>query len=124
MAYTIEQNKKNKSFVIHVTSNSTITVAGNNSVSNVAIDDEVLTGATISRAIWGTDGTAYISVLRGANNVAFFNTSGMIDFAGNGMAITKDKEANIVVNFTGSADAYLLLECKKEGGGSSEYLVG
>ena len=43
MAYSITSNKKNTSFVIHIASaNVDLKIAGNNSVSNVAILDEIL----------------------------------------------------------------------------------
>lgn len=125
MAVTITSNKKNSSAVIHVAAaNATLIVAGNNSVSNVAISDEILTGANITQAIWGCDGNGHIQVLRGANLVAVYDSTSFIDYAGSGMSLTKDAAANITINFVGSANAYIMFEVQKVGRGSSEYLVG
>lgn len=125
MAVTILSNKKNASVVIHVAAaNASLVIAGNNSVSNVAIGNEVLTGATITQVVYGNDGGAnHAQILRGANLVATFDSTGYIDYAGNGLALNKDSSANLVVNFNGS-NSYCIIEMQKIGGGSSEYLVG
>lgn len=123
MAHTILSNKKNISAVIHfVSSNSSLVVAGNSSVSNVAISDEVLTGAYITQAVWGCDGNGHIQVFRGANLVAVYDSTGQQEYAGTGMPITVGQTANLDVKFVGSANSYLLLEVQKVGSFTSDYI--
>lgn len=125
MAVNVISNKKNASVTLHVASaNATLVVAGNTSVSNVAISDETLTGATISQIAWGTDGNGSIQILRGSNVVSVHDTSGYIDYAGNGMALNIYPAANLTVNFVDTTNAYCIIELQKIGSGSSEYLVG
>ena len=124
MAYSFISNKKNGTFTIHVTSNSSVIVAGNTSNSNAAVSDEELTGAHIKKIVWGSDGVGHIQVLRGANTAAILNDSGEVDFTRSGGSVNVDPAATIDVNFVGSVNAYCVIECSKIGGGSSEYLVG
>ncbi len=122
MAYTITSNRKNTSAVIHATgANVSLVVAGNSSVSNVATGDEVLTGCYLTQAVWGCDGTGHIQVKRGANLVAVFDSTGQIDWAGAGLALSVDKTANLQIQFVGSANSYIVLEVQKEGTFTSEY---
>jgi hypothetical protein len=123
MAYSFISNKKNGTFTIHVTSTSTLIIAGNNSVSNVAVSDEEITGAHIKKIAWGSDGTGSISLSRGANVVAILNNTGDIDYTSSGGSLNMDEAANLVVTFVG-ANNYCIVECSKLGSGSSEYLVG
>lgn len=120
MTYTILSNKKNISAVIHaVSSNSTIVVSGNSSQSNLAIDSEVLSGAYITQAVWGCDGTGYINIKRGANLVAVYDSTGQHEYAGTGMPITKDAGANVVIEFVNSANSFIVFELQKLGVQSS-----
>lgn len=122
MAVNIISNKKNASVIVHVTSsNATLVVAGNNSVSNVAISTENLSGAHISQIAWGCDGNGHIQILRGANLVAVYDSTGYVDYSGNGLALTTHKEANITINFVGSANGYCLFELQKYGTFISDY---
>lgn len=123
MAHTILSNKKNTSAVIHfASSNSSLVIAGNSSVSNVATSDEVLTGAYITQAVWGCDGTGHIQVFRGATLVAVYDSTGQQEYAGTGMPITVGQAANLDVKFVGSANAYLLMEVQKVGNFTSDYI--
>lgn len=131
MPVTILSNKKNLSTTIHVTNanSGNIIVSGNSITTNVggtstciAVSNEVLSGVVINQAIWGADSNSHIHVVRGANNVLVFNNSGHIDFAGAGLAVTKDSAANLVVNFIGTANSYIILELQKVGTFTSEYL--
>lgn len=125
MAVTTLSNKKNLSITLHVSSaNATLVIAGNTATSNIATSDEVLTGATISQIAWGNDGNSHIQVLRGANLVAVYDTSGYIDYAGNGIPLNAFPAANLTINFVGSANSYCVIELQKIGGGTSQYLVG
>ena len=124
MAYTILSNKKNTSATIHVNSNSNIIIAGNNSVSNVAIGTEVLSGASITQVAYGCDGNGHIQVLRGANVVGIYDSTAYIDYAGNGMALDLHPAANLVINFVGSANCYCIIEVQKKiASTTSDYIV-
>ena len=115
MTVSIISNKKLSSAVLHFNASNTLVVVGNSSQSNVAIADEVLTGAYITQAFWGCDGNGHIQVLRGANVVAIYDSTGYKDYAGSGMPINAFTAGTLVVNFTGSANAYLMIEVQKMG---------
>ena len=129
MAVTIS-SRKNTSFVIHVSSanSGNIVLAGNSTTTNVngtstcvAIDNEILSGAYITQAFWGCDGTGTIQVLRGSTLVAEYDSTGQKDYAGCGMPLNINPTANLVVNFVGSSNAYCMLELQKQGTFTSEY---
>jgi hypothetical protein len=109
-------NRKNLSTTLHFTANDTITIAGNSAVSEIAIDNEILTGATITQAWFGSSSgaSAYWTIKRGAAVVAVLDSTGYIDFAGNGNAITIDTANTVVVELTGST-GYLMVELQKIG---------
>lgn len=120
MAYSVISNKKNTSVVLHIVpANTTITLAGNSTTSNVAVSNEVLTGGYVAQAFWGTDG--HIKLKRGANLVAIYDSTGSKDYAGCGMPITVDQAGTLVIEFT-SANSYLMLEVQKTGTFTSDYL--
>lgn len=130
MGAVITSNKKNTSLVIHVASSNSgnIVVAGNSTTTNVnatsvcvALGDEVLEGAYITQAIWGCDGTGHIQILRGANLVAVYDSTGQQEYAGTGMPINLYPAANVVVNLVGSANSYIIFELQKTGDFISEY---
>ncbi len=116
MAYRIMSNKKNTSVVIHASSsNSTIVIAGNTSTSNIATSDETLTGAYLTQAVWGCDGTGYINLKRGANLVAVYDSTGQHEYAGTGMPLTLDSAANVTIEFVNSANGFIIFELQKQG---------
>lgn len=129
MAVSIISNKKNTSATIHIAAaNTTIKVSGNSVTTNVdstatclAVDNEVLSGAYITQAFWGIDPAGYAVVKRGADIVAVYDSTGYKDYAGNGLALTVSQSANLVVEFVGTANAYVLLEVQKVGTFTSEY---
>lgn len=125
MTVSITSNKKNTSAAIHFNASNNLIIVGNSSVSNVATSDEVLTGAYITQAYWGCDGNGHIQVLRGANLVAVYDSTGYKDYAGCGLPLNAFPAANLTVNFVGSANAYLLLEVQKMGDftSNSEYFA-
>ena len=121
MAFRLNTNKKNGPATVIFTTSDTLTVAGGVGTSDLAIDDEILTGATISRAWTGcADGGSW-TIKRGANTVFVISTTSFVDFAGNGTSIVLDSDADIVVEFDGTGEATLMLELKKIGRGSTEY---
>jgi hypothetical protein len=112
-------NRKYLSVTVHATANQTWTIAGNNSVSNVAMDDEVLSGASIKQ-IWAGSSSgngAYWTVTRGANVVAVLDSTVWIDYAGNGNMLGKDSAEDLSVTLTNAADdaGYIMIELQKHG---------
>ena len=131
MAVNVISNRKNTSVVLHVASanSGNIVVVGNSSTTNVgststcvAISDEVLTGAYITQVVWGCDGTGHIQVLRGANLVAVYDSTGQHEYAGTGMPINMYPSANLVINLVGSANSFIAIELQKIGNFTTEYL--
>lgn len=124
MAVNVISNRKNTSVVLHVASanSGNLVIAGNSTVSNVAISDEVLTGAYITQVVWGCDGTGHIQVLRGANLVAVYDSTGQHEYAGTGMPINMYPSANLVINLVGSSNSFIAIELQKIGDFTTEYL--
>lgn len=116
MAYRVLDNKKYGAARLLITSNSSITIAGNNSVSNVAISDEVLSGGSISQVWFGSPSgnAAYWLVKRGSNTVGIFDSTSYLDFRGNGQALNIDASATLVANLVGATDGFLIIDLKKE----------
>lgn len=125
MSVRVISNKKNTSFVVHATANGSLTIAGNNSVSNVAISDEILTGATITQAIFGVApaGDGHVVVKRGANVVAVYDSTGQHDYAGCGMPISRDQTGTLVFEGNATGSWFVMLECQKvtSSNGVSDY---
>lgn len=112
MAYRIVTNSKNRT-VLHITSNSTITVAGNNSTSNLCFSDETIKSATIKQVVYYNDANNHIHLKRGANNIGVFSSTGHINY--NTIPLSLDKTASIDVVMTGDADgSCLTLDISKE----------
>lgn len=125
MPYTIISNRKNTSIVLHfASSNSTVLVTGNTATSNIALSGEDITGAYITQAVWGCDPNGYITVKRGGQLVAAYDSSGQHEYAGCSMPINVGSTAaNLQVDIMGSTNCFLLLELQKQGNltANSEY---
>lgn len=106
-------NQKNGKVVIHATANV------NSNVSSFAVGDEVVAGLQISQITWGANGV--ITVNRGAENILYLpaQSSGGIDFAGEGMTLSIGSTANVIVNFTDAG--FVLLELTKMVSGATTY---
>lgn len=122
MTTTVTSNKKNISAQVHLNATDTIVVAGNNSVSDIATGDEVLTGADITQVFAGCTSGGSVTITRGGNLVAAYDSTGWYDYAGCGMSLTVNNTDPLVVTITGTC--YAFIELKKRGGGTSQYLVG
>ena len=129
MAVTVS-NRKNTSFVLHVSAanSGNVIVSGNSTTTNVAgtttciaQGNEVMTGAYITQAVWGSDGAGSIQVLRGGTLVAVYDSTGQKDYAGCGIPLNVNPTGNVVVNFVGSSNAYCILELQKLGTTSEYY---
>lgn len=105
---TIISNKLGQSTTLHVNANTTLVVAGNNSVSNIASASETVVSANIRR-IW-TGGACSIS--RGANVVFTSTQSGYFGFADHGAVLSMDSTANVVISMTGTS--FVMIELSKQ----------
>lgn len=115
MSKTVLSNKPGTSAVVHLNSSNTIVVAGNSSVSDIAYGNEVLTGAYIAQIFQGTGAQGHITLTRGGEIVGVYDSTGTFDYAGAGMALTLNQESDIVVDFVGTANAYVMIELQKVG---------
>lgn len=107
-------NKKGLSAVVHVTANATLTIAGDDQTSAIAAAGETLTGATITQAWYGSSNGSYWEVKRGANTVMVMDSTGYMDFAGNGVALNKDTTGTLVITLNGTGVGFLILELSKQ----------
>ena len=119
MANSIIHNRKNLSISLHADANTTWTIAGNSSVSDIATGDEVLTGASIKQVWFGSSSGngMYWVVKRGSNTIGVYDSTGWKDYSGNGNMINKDSSGTLVVelNNTGNGSGYIMIELQKEG---------
>lgn len=117
MAYRIITNSKYQATTILITSNSTITVYGNSSASNVAVDDEMVTGASIAQMWFGSPSgnAAYWEIKRGSNTVFVADSTAYLDFRGNGKAIDLDANATLVATLNNATAGTLIIELRKQG---------
>lgn len=113
MTTNIMSNKLNAAVSLHLTSNATLTIAGNSSVSSIATGGEVLTGAYIAQIHWACQPDSFIKITRGGYVVGIYDSSSYIDYAGCGMPLTKGLNLDLRVEFNGSANAYCIIEMQK-----------
>lgn len=114
MAVTTYTYNASKRAVVHVAgANSTIVIAGNNSVSNIATGTQNLTGATITKIWFGSAPSGYWNIKRGANLVYAATGSGFHYF--DGAALSTDKTANVVCELMGVTNGFIMIELHKEG---------
>jgi hypothetical protein len=106
-------NKKGLSAVIHLTANATINIAGDSTTSDIAQVGEVITGATISQVWYGCANGSWWEIKRGANTVLHVESTGYLDFAGNGVALNKDVGGTLVANLNSSQTGTLIIELTK-----------
>lgn len=106
-------NRSGLSAVFHTSANATIVVAGNSSVSNIASQNEVLTGASITQAWYGSAGGHWV-IQRGSNTVLVLDSTGYVDFAGAGASLTISSTANVVMTLVGASNGYCMIELQKE----------
>lgn len=106
-------NKKGLSAVIHLTANATINVSGNSTTSDICTGDEVITGASITQIWYGCGNGAYWEIKRGSNTVFYTDSTGYLDFAGNGVALNKDVAGTLVANLNSSQTGSIIIELTK-----------
>jgi hypothetical protein len=107
-------NKKGLSAVIHLTANATVNVTGAVGVSDIAVGDEVVTGATITQIWYGCANGGHWEIKRGANTAAVVDSTGYMDFAGNGVTLNKDATAaTLVANLNTTTTGFVVIELTK-----------
>lgn len=112
---SINVNQGEKRVVLHFTTTGSANIAGNNSTSDVALSNEVLTGAYIRRVWWGTDAAgASWTVKRGSNTVLVLNGSGQMDFSESGSAIVGNNSSNVVCTLAGG-NGFIMVDLAKIG---------
>ena len=111
-------NRKNLSVTLHFTANATVTLVGNSSTSDVAINGEVITGAYITQVWHGSQGEWQVK--RGSNTAGIFDSTAQAEFAGCGNPLNLDPTGTLVANLVGTANGYLMIELQKiNGAGTS-----
>lgn len=105
--------------LIWANSNTTIVVAGNSTVSNIATTNEVVESADIMRVWWGSSASNTWTVSRGANVVLYLNPTSDVhaDFQEKGCGFALDNTANVVCNVS-DASAFILIELGKQSANS------
>jgi hypothetical protein len=124
MPVTVISNKPRTSAVLHVTApTANVVIVGNSTVSAIASNNEVISGAFITQAAWGMQAGGTILIKRGANTVAVYDSTGQHEYAGCGMPIRTDQlAANLTVEFTGTSNGFIIFELQKLGTfAASEY---
>ena len=121
----IVQNKQARStttgyVVIHGVANATYIVVGNNSVSNVATGDEVVTSASIAQVWWGVSNGGYCTVSRGANTVLVLTESGSMNFVDDHIPFGIDSTANVGFTINGGV-GFVMVEMQKQSNTASTY---
>lgn len=103
---SIENNQLNGKVLTRDTGSGSYTLAQLSVNANV----ETVTGATINKLFWSTNGN--ITIARGANTKITLHNAGFWDLHGSGDAIGSDASANIVITVvTGGT---LVMELKKQ----------
>jgi hypothetical protein len=120
MAFTYTQNRKNLTVILHATANSECILVGNNTVSNVAISDEIVEAATIQQVWFGSSsgaaGGTIWTIDRDGTNIGSYDSTGWVDYAGNGAELdVAATAANVGVTVSGGnlTDAYIMLKVRK-----------
>lgn len=112
MTVTVLHNSTRKA-VVHVASASgTIVIAGDSSQSNIALANQNLTGATISKIWYGSAGGSW-NVKRDTTLVYTASGSGFHFFDGAPLSIATI--ANVVCEIVGSTNGFIMLELHKQG---------
>lgn len=117
MTVTVVKNQKNGVVTIHFNANGSIVIAGNNSVSNVAMGAEVVGKAPINQVWFGSPSgnAAYWEIKRDGTLVATFDSTAYMDFAGNGnQLLVAANAANLTANLIGATSGFLIVELQKQ----------
>jgi hypothetical protein len=106
------KNQKFGTAAIHQIASGTTTIAGNSTVSNVCSTGETVIGASVRKAAFSSNGSW--TIYRGANAIAVLHGTGVLDWAGMGLALGMDKAATLVINLSASSTGSIVVEIAKE----------
>jgi hypothetical protein len=122
LPYNILSNKRNGRAVIHCVANSgNVIITGNTSASNIAVQDEFITGAAIRGVKWSSANNGTITISRQANVVLSLNYSGSLDFTEQS-SVSLFPAANLVISIL-DGNSFVTVEVSKQfsNGTISEY---
>ena len=105
-------NKKGLSAVIHLTANATINISGNSVTSDIALGNEIITGASIKQ-IWYGSNNGHWAVGRGSNTAVILNNTGHMDFISHGITLNKDTGATLTANLNSTGVGFIIIEVSK-----------
>jgi hypothetical protein len=100
-------NQRNGKIVIHAIANV------NSNVSSFSLTGDTFSELQVSQIFWSANTDVFVK--RGSNTLLYFppNSTGGIDFSGEGMALSVDSTANVVVTFGSGGAGFVLLELTK-----------
>jgi len=109
MTYYLFNNKRQSVDVLFTAAN-TLTISGNDSVSNIAIANQTVLGASIKQ-MWCASisgNSAFWTISRGSNDIFYPDSTAYLDFSGNGAGLNLFPDATIVVSITGGSGSLML----------------
>jgi hypothetical protein len=112
---TVVRNKS-QLVTLHFNANASIVVAGNSSVSNIALSTDNVQTASISKVWYGSQGGAWI-ISRGNSTVnsvvGVFNNTDVADFSGGGELLDLNKDKDLYFTLAGASNGYIMCQLKK-----------
>lgn len=114
MTVSVVSNKKNLSATVHLNATGTVTV------QSLKVGDEVLTGLTIDQVFAGCASGTHVTIKRGGELVGLYDSTGWYDYSGCGMQLSLYPTEDLEITFSG--EGYIMIELKKIGTFTSEYL--
>lgn len=104
-------NRKNVSITVHAIANTTW------QLSDLFVAPETQPTAVGIKQVWfgspQSIANTYWTISRGANTVAILDSTGYMDYAGNGNMLKLDPTANVTVTLNGSTVGYIMIELQK-----------
>lgn len=113
MSYSVIFNKLNTSAALHITSNSDIQITGNNSISNIALENEIITNGYIKQIFWSCDPNSHIQLYTDGILSGVYDSSASTDYVGNGLSFNTLIQDQLNIRFIGSSNCYCMIEIRK-----------
>lgn len=120
MAVTITTTQ-GTSVMVHSTESNSITITGNDSVSNIASTGEIVSGASIRQVWCGCGNDVYWVVERGNSSqnsvIVVVNGTSYIDFtAGGGVPKIEETGEDLYFTLNGTGDGFIQIQLAKQSG--------
>lgn len=106
-------NRSGTSAVVHITTSNSIVVAGNSTTSNIASNNEDITGGAIAQVWWGAANSGFWTVKRGSTPLLTLTDTGYMDYAGCGASLIANSSATIDCTLVGTTNGYIMIEIQK-----------